>query len=101
MKEFIKTYGPFQNVRYVGFQGDLRSWYQDYDAVGVLMSLSEGAGRTTPEMMSFGFPMITSPDATCDIVKDGETAISLNQTMKKDWLNDSDGLQKIGIGFMQ
>ena len=36
------------------------------------MSLSEGAGRTTPEMMSFGFPMITSPDATCDIVKDGE-----------------------------
>lgn len=72
MKEFIKTYGPFQNVRYVGFQGDLRSWYQDYDAVGVLMSLSEGAVRTTPEMMSFGFPMITSPDATCDIVKDGE-----------------------------
>ena len=35
------------------------------------MSLSEGAVRVTPEMMSFGFPMIVSPDATCDLVIDG------------------------------
>lgn len=71
MQEFIDKYGPFENVIYAGHQSALQEWYKQFDAVGVLMSLSEGAGRTTPEMMSFGFPMIVSPDATCDIVLDG------------------------------
>lgn len=72
LQEFIDKYGPFDNVIFAGHQSNLKEWYKQYDAVGVLMSLSEGAGRTTPEMMSFGFPMIVSPDATCDLIVDGE-----------------------------
>ena len=71
MQEFIKKYGPFENVQFIGQINNLKEWYMQYDAVGVLISLSEGAVRVTPEMMSFGFPMIVSPDATCDIVRDG------------------------------
>ena len=71
MQDFIKRFGPFKNVIYVGHQSNLKEWYKQFDAVGILMSLSEGAVRTTPEMMSFGFPMIVSPDAACDIVRDG------------------------------
>lgn len=71
MREFIGKYGPFHNVEFVGYQGNLEKWYRQFDAVGILESLSEGAVRVTPEMMSFGFPMIVSPDATCDIVIDG------------------------------
>lgn len=71
LQEFINKYGPFNNVIYAGHRSDLKEWYKNYNAVGVLMSLSEGAGRTTPEMMSFGFPMIVSQDATCDIVVNG------------------------------
>ena len=70
MKEFVEKNGPFNNVIFTGYiQGSLNDFYKQYDAVGVLMSLSEGAVRTTPELMSYGFPMIVSPDATCDIVK--------------------------------
>ena len=29
-------------------------------------------------MMSFGYPMITSSDATCDIVKNGENGFVIN-----------------------
>lgn len=71
MKEFIEKYGPFENVIYMGKQNNLPEIYSNYNAVGILMSLSEGAGRVTPEMMSYGFPMIVSSDATCDVVKDG------------------------------
>ncbi len=71
LKEYISKYGPYQNVIFAGFQNDLDSYYRQYDAVGILMSLSEGAGRTTPELMSHGFPMIVSPDATCDLIMDG------------------------------
>ena len=71
VKEFIDRYGPFENVVYPGYLSDLTEFYESYDAVGVLLSLSEGAVRVTPEMMSFGYPMITSPDASCDIVVDG------------------------------
>lgn len=78
MEEFIEKYGPFENVVYVGHRNDLDEWYKQYDAVGVLLSLSEGAVRVTPEMMSFGFPMITSLDASCDIVKDGKNGFIVN-----------------------
>lgn len=73
MKEFIAKYGPFDNVQYKGLLSlhELRTLYGTYSACGVLLSLSEGAGRVTPEMMSFGFPMVVSPDATCDLVVDG------------------------------
>lgn len=71
MQEFVQKYGPFENVIMVGHQSDLPAWYSARDAVGALLSLSEGAVRVTPEMMSFGFPMIVSPDATCDLVIDG------------------------------
>jgi glycosyltransferase involved in cell wall biosynthesis len=71
VQEFIEKYGPFENVIMVGHQSDLPAWYSARDAVGALLSLSEGAVRVTPEMMSFGFPMIVSPDATCDLIKDG------------------------------
>ncbi|MBE5991548.1 MAG: glycosyltransferase family 4 protein [Paenibacillaceae bacterium] len=71
MKEFVEKFGPFDNVNFVGSRTDLQDWYQQFDAVGILLSLSEGAGRVTPEMMKFGFPMIVSSDATCDLVIDG------------------------------
>lgn len=71
LQEFIKKYGPFENVIYAGHQ-NVREFYNTRDAVGVQLSLSEGAVRVTPEMMSFGFPMITSPDATCDLIQNGK-----------------------------
>lgn len=73
MQEFIAKYGPFDNVQYLGHcpHSKLKDLYGTYSACGALLSLSEGAGRVTPEMMSFGFPMIVSPDATCDLVEDG------------------------------
>lgn len=78
MREFIAKYGPFDNVIYEGHRADLRDWYSTRDAVGVLLSLSEGAVRVTPEMMSFGFPMIVSPDATCDLVEDGKNGFIID-----------------------
>lgn len=77
LQEFIDKNGPFDNVIFAGHQSNLQEWYKDYDAVGVLFSLSEGAGRTTPEMMSFGFPMIVSEDATCDLVEDEKNGFVL------------------------
>ena len=71
MTEFIEKNGPFDNVVFVGHCANLKEWYEQWDAVGVIMSLSEGSGRVTPEMMSFGFPIISSEDATCDLVVDG------------------------------
>lgn len=72
LQEFIEKYGPFENVIFTGTRTDIREWYKQFDAVGILLSLSEGAVRVTPEMMSFGFPMITSADASCDLVVNGE-----------------------------
>jgi len=71
MQEFIDKNGPFENVVFVGHCANLKDWYKQYDAMGVILSLSEGSGRVTPEMMSFGFPMIVSPDAVCDLIKEG------------------------------
>lgn len=80
MKEFVEAYGPFHNVQFIGHRNDLREWYLGFDAVGVLMSLSEGAVRVIPEMMSFGFPMIVSPDATCDLICDGQNGFVIDAT---------------------
>lgn len=80
INEFIEKYGPFENVEFIGPRNDLRTWYSTHDAVGVLLSLSEGAVRVTPEMMSFGFPMIVSHDATCDLVIDGYNGYIIEPT---------------------
>ncbi len=81
MQEFVKKYGPFQNVAFKGYvKGSLSDFYKQFDAVGCLFSLSEGAVRTTPELMSFGFPMITSPDATCDLIKEGYNGYIIEPT---------------------
>lgn len=78
IQEFIKKYGPFENVIYKGFCNNLEEVYKEYDAVGILMSFSEGAVRTTPELMSYGFPMLVSPDATCGIVEDEKTGFIID-----------------------
>lgn len=80
LQEFIEKNGPFENVIYVGNQSNLKEFYKTFDAVGILLSLSEGAVRVTPEMMSFGFPMITSPDATCDLVENGYNGFIVSPT---------------------
>ncbi len=80
IKEFINKYGPFNNVVFLGYVKDLVQFYKSYNAVGVLLSFSEGAVRVTPEMMSFGFPMITSLDASCDIVVDKKNGFIVNTT---------------------
>lgn len=71
LKEFINKYGPFENVIYTGFKNNLSEFYEGIEGVGVLLSLSEGAVRTTPEMMAYGFPMVTTEDASCDLVQSG------------------------------
>ena len=89
IKQFIDENGPFDNVIFVGPQSNLAEWYLDYDAVGILLSLSEGAGRVVPEMMSFGFPMITSMDASCDLVKNNENGFVV------DVFNENDIIDKL------
>lgn len=85
LQEFIEKYGPFENVIFTGYvKGCLTDFFKQYDAVGVLMSLSEGAVRTTPELMSFGFPMIVSLDATCDIVENGKNGFVIDYKDKKE-----------------
>lgn len=96
MKEFIQRYGPFENVIYMGHLSveQLKSLYGTYSACGVLLSLSEGAVRVTPEMMTYGFPMIVSPDATCDLVVDGVNGYVVNPldedavVLKLRWFSD-------------
>ena len=73
MKEFVDNNGPFENVIFTGELTDLPELYNRLDGVGVQLSLSEGAVRVTPEMMAFGFPMVTTIDASCDLVIDGKT----------------------------
>jgi len=70
IKEFINKYGPFENVVFEGYSNNVESFYYNYDAVGILLSLSEGAGRVVPEMLAFGFPMIVTLDASCDLIVD-------------------------------
>lgn len=80
MEEFVKKNGPFDNVVFLGHCSNLQERYKNYDAVGIILSLSEGSGRVTPEMMSFGFPMITSPDAVCDLINDGYNGVVVDPT---------------------
>ena len=87
MDEFIKKYGPFDNVFFEGARYDLKEWYKQFDAVGITLSLSEGSGRVTPEMMTFGFPMIVSKDATCDLVKDGFNGSVVEATNEDEIVN--------------
>lgn len=87
MEEFIKKFGPFENVSFEGARYDLKDWYKQFDAVGITLSLSEGSGRVTPEMMSFGFPMIVSKDATCDLVKDGYNGSVIEVTNEEEIIN--------------
>ncbi len=88
LQEFIEKYGPFENVVFTGYvEGSLKNFFKQYDAVGILMSLSEGAVRTTPELMSFGFPMIVSLDATCDIVEDGKNGYVIDYKDTKNLIN--------------
>lgn len=72
MKEYVNKNGPFENVVFTGplSRNEIKDFYKSKNAVGILMSLSEGAGRVIPELMSYGFPMIVSPDATCDLIVD-------------------------------
>ncbi|MDX3775785.1 glycosyltransferase family 4 protein, partial [Chromatiaceae bacterium AAb-1] len=71
MKEFLAKYGPFDNVQFVGSQ-KIDNFYKQYNAVGILCSLSEGSPRAVLEYMANSFPVIVSPVATCDLVKHGE-----------------------------
>lgn len=73
VEEFIQKKGPFKNVIFAGEKENLVDFYKGIDGVGVQLSLSEGAVRVVPEMMAFGFPMITTYDASCDLVVDNET----------------------------
>ncbi|RRD89321.1 glycosyltransferase [Bacteroides heparinolyticus] len=91
MKEFVNKYGPFDNVVFLGHQSDLGNFYSTRDAVGVLLSLSEGAVRVTPEMMSYGFPMIVSPDATCDLIENGKNGFVVNP------LNEDEIVEKLNF----
>lgn len=95
MQEFVEKYGPFDNVIFEGHRSDLSSWYMNWDAVGVLMSLSEGGSKVVSEMMSYGFPMLVSPDAVCDLVVDnynGFIVDPLDEDMlveKLRWISDN------------
>lgn len=95
MKEYINKYGPFENVIFEGFRNDLEEYYDSYDAVGILLSFSEAAVRTTAEMIKKGFPMIVSPDATCDLVKNGYNGFIVNPrneegiVSKLRWFNEN------------
>lgn len=80
MQEYVKNHAPFHNVIFAGNQNDLKKYYTSLDAVGILFSFSEAAVRVTPEMLSMGFPMIVSRDATCDIVKNGVNGFIVDQT---------------------
>ncbi|EHH1219051.1 glycosyltransferase family 4 protein, partial [Vibrio parahaemolyticus] len=67
---FVEQFGPFENVIFTG-KKNIHEFYQDYNFVGILNSLSEGYGRVVVEYMGYGFPVITTPVATCDIVVEG------------------------------
>lgn len=74
---FIKKYGPFNNVRFLG-RKNINELYPFYNFVGILNSLSEGCPRSVIEYMGYGFPVITTPVATCDIVIHAENGLIVN-----------------------
>ena len=70
MLDFLKAYGPFDNVIFTG-KKKVSEYYNNYNFIGVLNSLSEGCPRAVIEYMGHGFPVITTPVATCDLVEHG------------------------------
>lgn len=71
IKQFIEREGPFDNVVYLG-KVSIADLYKKYNFIGVLNSVAEGFGRSVIEYLGYGFPVIVTPVATCDIVRDGE-----------------------------
>nr|WP_269117639.1 glycosyltransferase family 4 protein [Vibrio cincinnatiensis] len=71
---FIEKHGPFNNVVFSGPK-NVHDFYINYNFIGVLNSLSEGYGRSVIEYMGYGFPVITTPVATCDIVEHGREGL--------------------------
>lgn len=71
IRHFIRRYGPFPNVEFAGFQEPSSFYAQFGSAVGVLPSLAEGNPRAVQEFLACGFPVLVSPVATCDLVRDG------------------------------
>lgn len=77
LKEFLDKYGPFDNVHFVGPQ-NIQTFYQNYNAVGILLSFSEGAGRSVIEYLRYGYPVIVSPQATADVAKNEVNGFIVN-----------------------
>ncbi|KQA98436.1 hypothetical protein CGT92_15780 [Vibrio metoecus] len=71
---FIEKHGPFNNVVFSGPK-NVHDFYINYNFIGILNSLSEGYGRSVIEYMGYGFPVITTPVATCDIVEHGREGL--------------------------
>lgn len=71
---FIENNGPFYNVIFTGSK-NIHKLYPDFNFIGILNSLSEGCPRTVIEYMGYGFPVITTPVATCDIVEHGHEGL--------------------------
>lgn len=74
IKEFIAKKGPFDNVVFYGdmSQENILQIYNRYNAVGISFSLADGGPRTVIEYIANSMPVIVTPTATCDIVKDKE-----------------------------
>lgn len=70
MSEYVTKQGAFPNVVFTGHL-DLGDFYNNFNCVGVSVSLAEGYARVVYEYMSCGFPVVVSEVSTCDIVSDG------------------------------
>lgn len=79
IKLFVSEHGPFNNVTFTG-KKKIEDFYRDYNFIGILNSLSEGYGRAVIEYMGHGFPVITTPVATCDIVVHEKNGLIINDT---------------------
>ncbi len=75
--DFINVHGPFDNVIFSGKQ-DINEYYNKFNFIGILNSLSEGFGRSVIEYMGYGFPVITTPVATCDLVENNVNGFVIN-----------------------
>lgn len=82
MQEFINKYGPFKNVIFTGAlnREELFNLYNEYNPVGVLLSFSEGYGRSVAEYLNLGIPVIVSPVSTCDLIENGKQGIIVDPT---------------------
>jgi glycosyltransferase involved in cell wall biosynthesis len=69
IKEFIKKYGPFDNVVFTNSinRENLSQLYSQFNPIGCLLSLSEGYGRAVAEYLQLGIPVIVSD--VCDLDK--------------------------------